>query len=81
MADRTPVAWIKGQKNPAQIKAQLKSSKDILEILDQIIEDKKVKAFEATEPDFIDAGWPYRSADANGYIRALEDIQKLIPKN
>jgi hypothetical protein len=81
VVDRTPVAWIKGQKDPDRVKGQLKRSKAILEILDQIIEDKKQKASEATKPDFIDAGWPYKAADTNGYVRALEDIQNLIPKN
>jgi hypothetical protein len=81
MSDRSvQVAWFKGRKDPDTIKAQLSSSKDILEILDQIIEDKKLVASSGRKPDFLDAGWPYKAADINGYLRALEEIQNLIPK-
>ena len=80
MEDRTPVAWIKG-RDPDKVKAQLKSASDVLEILDQIILDKKLTASSGLKPDFIDAGWPYKAADLNGYLRALEEIQKLIPKS
>lgn len=81
MKDRTPAAWIKGRKDPDSVKAKLESAKDVLEILDQIILDKKLTASSGCKPDFIDAGWPYRAADLNGYLRALEEIQKLIPKS
>lgn len=77
--DRTPMTWLKGQKDPDSIKAKLKSSKDILDILDEIIVAKKLKASSGCKPDWIDSAWPYRAADLNGYLRALEEIQRLLP--
>lgn len=80
MEDRIPVAWIKG-RDAESVKAKLKSSKDVLEILDQIITDKKLLASVGKKPDFVDAGWPYKAADQNGYLRALDEIQNLIPRS
>jgi hypothetical protein len=80
MAKGIPMAWTKGHKDPNSVKAKLKSAQDVFEILDRIIEDKKAKASKGNPPDFIDAGWPYKAADQNGYIRAMNEIQNLIPK-
>lgn len=81
MDDRIPVAWIRGSRDPEKVKAQLKSAEDVLEILDEIIQKKKLEASGGCKPDFIDAGWPYRAADLNGYLRALNELQNLIPKS
>ncbi len=81
MERNVPVAWTKGRTDPDAIKAKLKSSKDILDLLKEILQDKKIKASHGVQPDFLDAGWPMKAADLNGYLRALEEIEKIIPKS
>ncbi len=81
MGRDVPVAWTKGQPDPNAIKAKLKSSRDVLDLLEEIIQDKKIKASRGHQPDFSDAGWPMKAADLNGYLRALEEIEKIIPKS
>ncbi len=77
---RFPIRWLKDSDDKESVKAELRAARPILEKLEQIIQEKKAYASLGHKPDFLDAGWPYKSADTNGYQRALDEIQKLIPK-
>jgi len=76
---RFPVRWLK-DRDPEEAKAELLAARPALEALRTIIEEKRIHASHGNQPDFLDAGWPYKAADINGYFRALDDIEKLIPK-
>ncbi len=77
---RFPVRWMKDVPDREAVKAELRAARPALEKLAEILEEKKRDAFLGHKLDFLDAGWPYKSADMNGYHRALDEIQKLIPK-
>lgn len=77
---RFPVRWLKDAPDRDAVKAELRAARPALEKLDIILQQKKLDGMSGCKPDFIDAGWPYRAADLNGYLRALEEIQTLIPK-
>ncbi len=77
---RFPGRWLKDEPDRESVKAELMAARPALERLDQIIQDKRIKANLSIQPDFFDSGWPYRCADLNGYFRALDEIQKLIPR-
>ena len=81
MADKIPVRWLKDQPDKEAVKAELLVARPVLERLDKIIQEKRIKASHGNQPDFLDAGWPYKAADMNGYFRALDEIQKLIPRS
>ena len=68
------------QKEKANRKQELKSAEPILELLMEMLNHKEVEALKATKPDMIDSGWPYKAADANGYIRAVQEIKTIIHK-
>ena len=73
--------WTKGLKTKEEKekrKLQLTQAKDLFDILLVELDKKEIDARAAREPDYIDAGWPYAAADANGYIRAVQELKKLI---
>jgi len=77
------VVWTKGLKTEEEKEKRaqaLLNAKEVLDILYGILEDKELNALRAAKPDFIDSGWPYRAADINGYLRAVQEIKKIIPQ-
>lgn len=74
--------WTKGMEpeNKKKFEQELKQAQTVLATLDRILKEKENKAREAFKPDEIDAGWPHKAADSNGYIRALQEIRKIITK-
>lgn len=57
-------------------KKQINSSRDVLERLQQILEDKKTEVVLST--DYDNPSWAYKQADRNGYDRALTEVINLI---
>ena len=57
-------------------KKQISSSRDVLERLHQILEDKKTEVVLST--DYDNPSWAYKQADRNGYDRALTEVINLI---
>ncbi len=74
------IIWTKGlePENKKKFEEELKQAGTVLATLDRILKEKEDKAREAFKPDEIDAGWPHKAADSNGYIRALQEIRKII---
>lgn len=73
--------WTKGLTSEEEIeqrKEALAKAKYVLGLLDKMLDEKKHKALSAVSPDHMDSGWPYRCADINGYLRAVEEIKSLI---
>lgn len=57
-------------------KKQINSSRDVLERLQQILEDKQTEVVLST--DYDNPSWAYKQADRNGYDRALTEVINLI---
>jgi len=57
-------------------KKQVLSSKDVLERLRQILEDKQTEVVLST--DYDNPSWAYKQADRNGYDRALTEVINLV---
>jgi hypothetical protein len=76
------VIWTKGldPDKKKKFEQELKKAETVLATLDRILREKENKAREALKPDEIDAGWPHRAADNNGYTRALQEIRSIITK-
>ncbi len=73
--------WTKGLKTKEEKQKrqnELNAAKPILDTLTEVLEEKELKALKATKPDFIDQGWPYRAADINGYLRAVQEIKNIL---
>lgn len=72
--------WTKGLKHheAEQLKQEFKSARDLLRILDRILAEKEKKARTPEASEVVDTGTPYRITDKNGYIRAINEVRKLI---
>lgn len=72
--------WTKGLSEEEKEKRQeeLKRAQPILDVLYKVLERKELDTLRATRPDYIDAGWPYRAADINGYLRAVQEIKTIL---
>jgi hypothetical protein len=73
--------WTKGLKTKEEKEKrqlQLTQARDILDTLTKVLEDKELEALRATKPDLMDSGWPYRCADTNGYLRAVQEIKNIL---
>lgn len=57
-------------------KRQLSSSKDVLEKLKEIIENKRKETI--LSEDYESPSWAYKQADRNGYNRALTEILNIL---
>lgn len=57
-------------------KKQVLSSRDVLERLQKIMEDKKTEVVLST--DYDNPSWAYKQADRNGYDRALTEVINLL---
>jgi hypothetical protein len=57
-------------------KKQVLSSRDVLERLTEILEDKKTEVVLST--DYDSPSWAYKQADRNGYDRALTEVINLL---
>jgi len=57
-------------------KKQVLSSRDTLERLQKILEDKKTEVVLST--DYDNPSWAYKQADRNGYDRALTEVINLV---
>ena len=59
-----------------EFKKQVLSSRDTLERLQKILEDKKTEVVLST--DYDNPSWAYKQADRNGYDRALTEVINLV---
>jgi len=57
-------------------KRQISSSKDVLEKLEKIINDK-IKDVVLVD-DYDNPSWAYKQADRNGYNRALTEVLNIL---
>ena len=57
-------------------KKQINSSKDVLEKLEKIINDK-IKDVVLAD-DYDNPSWAYKQADRNGYNRALTEVLNIL---
>jgi hypothetical protein len=57
-------------------KKQINSSRDVLERLIKILEDKQTEVVLST--DYESPSWAYKQADRNGYDRALTEVINLL---
>lgn len=76
-------AWTKHTKDQEQIailRSEYKGSRILRERLTQLLEGKiKTEMSETRAKDGYDnPSWPYRQADSQGYMRALNEIISLI---
>lgn len=72
--------WTKGLSgtDKKQVEDEFARAEAAMSRLLDILGEKELKAMRATSPDWIDAGWPYKAADLNGYLRALQEVKTLI---
>lgn len=63
---------------PEKFKARLLQTKDVTDILKQILE-RKILAVRSKKEEYDKPSWAYFAADRNGYKRALEEIIKILP--
>lgn len=61
-------------------KALVKASTPVLKVLKKMLERKLAESERGaiSRPDYSNAAWAYEQADYNGYIRALNEIAKLV---
>lgn len=61
-------------------KELVKSSKFILDILDEILYNKSIEVgnTEFDPSQYQSPSWAYMQADRNGYQRALRDVRKIL---
>jgi hypothetical protein len=57
-------------------KRQVRSARDVLERLEQLLQEKKTEVVLST--DYDNPSWAYKQADRNGYDRALTEVINLI---
>jgi len=76
------VLWTKGlsAEEKEKLQEEVKRAQGVLGRLDAILEHKLNDVHKASKPDYLDAGWPYKAADRNGYERAIQEIRSIIPK-
>lgn len=55
------------------------ASKDLLDIIKKVIENRERDKGKSRATDYDKASWPYFAADREGYKRALEEIKILLP--
>ena len=70
--------WTKGldDEQKEKVEAEFKRAEPAMARLKDIIVEKEHKARRAD--DYVDSSWPYKAADRNGYIRALQEVKTLI---
>lgn len=76
-------AWTKHIKDPQEkenFQRYVLSSRDVLERLGQIMNEMKedVESPKRTYTDYNNPNWAYKQADNNGWLRCLEQIQRVI---
>lgn len=76
------VLWTKNlsAKEKTELEQELKQAQGVLNRLDEILVHKLNGVRKAEPIDYLDAGWPYKAADRNGYERAIQEIRTIIPK-
>lgn len=72
--------WLKHLPNEEHedFKKRLLSVQDVLEVLDNILLEFQTGVEIARMPDYESASWAYKQADINGYIRAIQEVRRLI---
>ena len=72
--------WTKGldKDGKAKREKEMRAGKPILAALESILDHKERNAQAAKKPDFVDNAWPYKAADTNGYLRAVQEIKAII---
>ena len=72
--------WTKGldAKQKTARERDLRVAKPILDALTSILDHKERDAQRAKKPDLVDTAWPYKAADNNGYLRAVQEIKQII---
>lgn len=73
--------WLKYETDTSQhedLKKRIASCNDVLGILAKLVQEKLDANQIVRLPDYNDSAWACKQADLNGYIRALEEIQKLL---
>ena len=83
MTDKIKLVWtshLKTKEEKERFKKQVLSSSEVLERLSDIISEYSESCV-MEKPDYDSPSWAYKQAHYNGYINALEDIFKILPKN
>jgi len=72
------ITWVNHLPKDQQedFKKQVRSARDVLERLKQILQEKKTEVVLST--DYDNPSWAYKQADRNGYDRALTEVINLI---
>lgn len=73
--------WIQGLKTPEEkvkVKEYLANSNFLLDKLKNILYNRIKEVRTTSSNDYETASWAYKQADQNGYLRAYEEIIKLI---
>lgn len=59
-------------------KTLVRNSSLILKVINNILDRWEKEYSSMPRPDYADAAWALRAADANGYMRALKELKQLI---
>jgi hypothetical protein len=75
--------WFKGltDEDKDRLETTLKNSKFLLNRLHTVIENKIKEVSRVPTNDYDSPSWPYKAADREGYVRALNDLLLLTKEN
>lgn len=69
----------KDQKETEAVKDLVSNSKRLLKLFDVIVTKRIENAYRnSLKQSNYGAGWPYKQAETNGYVRALTEIKDLV---
>lgn len=71
------LVYLNSDSDKAVFKQRLLDNKDLFDMLITIIEAKQKNQKKKVD-DYTSPAWAYLQADTNGYVRAYEEIKKLI---
>lgn len=69
---------LKTDQEKAEFADLLRNSSRVFSRLEEILAEKLSRYTGSKESDYDSPSWAYKQADANGYIRCLRDLEKLI---
>jgi hypothetical protein len=72
--------WLQGAVDEKEIQKRkdlVGNSRELLTLLNKVIQEEIIRLSSTSFEDYNDAGWPYREADRKGQIRSLKNIQVL----
>jgi hypothetical protein len=68
-----------GEAEKEELRSYLSACTRVFTLIKDILQRKYDHTSSSKETDYDSASWSYKQAHRNGYLQALEDINKLMP--